>query len=175
MPKLFRTLLFVNVFLFSNHLAFANANQNPSCETSALNCESIKTVEHLDKQSESIFQALFAQLSIGDLPDNSRHQHACDADANRLQASNVAIETTETKHVSIANFSTKLLNNQLSPHVAPIVNETQQFNIGSHHYDELTQSEMQNCTPSEVPIPAAAWLFGTALVGFVSLSTRRKI
>ena len=29
--------------------------------------------------------------------------------------------------------------------------------------------------PSPVPIPAAAWLFGTALIGFVSLSRRRKV
>ncbi len=29
--------------------------------------------------------------------------------------------------------------------------------------------------PSEVPIPAAAWLFGTALIGFVGISRRRKL
>lgn len=29
--------------------------------------------------------------------------------------------------------------------------------------------------PSAVPIPSAAWLFGTALIGFVSLSRRRKV
>jgi hypothetical protein len=28
---------------------------------------------------------------------------------------------------------------------------------------------------SEVPIPAAAWLFGTALIGFVGMSRRRKV
>jgi hypothetical protein len=30
-------------------------------------------------------------------------------------------------------------------------------------------------TPSPVPVPAAAWLFGSALLGFVSLSNRRKV
>jgi hypothetical protein len=30
-------------------------------------------------------------------------------------------------------------------------------------------------TPSAVPIPAAAWLFGTALIGFVGMSRRRKV
>jgi hypothetical protein len=29
--------------------------------------------------------------------------------------------------------------------------------------------------PPAVPLPAAAWLFGSALLGFVSLSNRRKI
>jgi hypothetical protein len=29
--------------------------------------------------------------------------------------------------------------------------------------------------PSAVPVPAAAWLFGTALVGFVGMSRRRKV
>lgn len=30
-------------------------------------------------------------------------------------------------------------------------------------------------TPSPVPLPAAAWLFGSALLGFVSMSSRKKI
>jgi len=30
-------------------------------------------------------------------------------------------------------------------------------------------------TPSAVPVPAAAWLFGTALIGFVGMSRRRKV
>ena len=29
--------------------------------------------------------------------------------------------------------------------------------------------------PSEIPIPAAAWLFGAALLGFVGYSRRRKL
>ena len=33
----------------------------------------------------------------------------------------------------------------------------------------------QPTTPSAVPLPAAAWLFGSALFGFVSLSRRRKV
>ncbi len=42
----------------------------------------------------------------------------------------------------------------------------------------LTQGQKQDLiyvTPSPVPLPAAAWLFGSALLGFVSLSNRRKI
>jgi hypothetical protein len=34
---------------------------------------------------------------------------------------------------------------------------------------------LENVTPSAVPLPAAAWLFGSALFGFVSLSNRRKV
>ena len=29
--------------------------------------------------------------------------------------------------------------------------------------------------PSAVPVPAAVWLFGTALIGFVGMSRRRKV
>lgn len=32
-----------------------------------------------------------------------------------------------------------------------------------------------NLTMSAVPVPAAAWLFGSALLGFVSFSRRRKV
>jgi hypothetical protein len=32
-----------------------------------------------------------------------------------------------------------------------------------------------NITVSAVPVPAAAWLFGTALIGFVGLSRRRSV
>ena len=32
-----------------------------------------------------------------------------------------------------------------------------------------------NFTPSPIPVPAAFWLFGTALAGFVGMSRRRKV
>jgi len=42
----------------------------------------------------------------------------------------------------------------------------------------LTNSSFQDLvyvTPSPVPLPAAAWLFGSALFGFITLSNRRKV
>ncbi len=38
-----------------------------------------------------------------------------------------------------------------------------------------TVSVVEFGTPNPVPVPAAAWLFGTALVGFVGYSRRRRI
>jgi hypothetical protein len=35
--------------------------------------------------------------------------------------------------------------------------------------------EYLKATISTVPVPAAFWLFGTALIGFVGMSRRRKI
>ena len=40
--------------------------------------------------------------------------------------------------------------------------------MDSHHWD-------LNLEISPVPVPAAAWLFGTALIGFIGLSRRRNI
>lgn len=39
------------------------------------------------------------------------------------------------------------------------------------HFDHLAIGS----SPSAVPVPAAVWLFGTALIGFVGLSRRRKV
>lgn len=44
---------------------------------------------------------------------------------------------------------------------------------GDADYDDYVVGV--NFTPSPVPLPAAAWLFGSALLGFVSLSNRRKV
>ena len=40
----------------------------------------------------------------------------------------------------------------------------------SHHNDDDDEHEI-----SPVPIPGAIWLFGTALVGFISMNSRRKV
>lgn len=43
----------------------------------------------------------------------------------------------------------------------------------SADYEKLVVGE--KLTPSPVPLPAAGWLFGSALVGFVAISSRRRI
>lgn len=45
--------------------------------------------------------------------------------------------------------------------------------LGDSDYDDYVVGV--NFTPSPVPLPAAAWLFGSALLGFSSLTKRRKI
>jgi len=44
---------------------------------------------------------------------------------------------------------------------------------GDADYDDYVVGV--NFTPSPVPLPAAAWLFGSALLGFVSVSNRRRV
>ena len=47
---------------------------------------------------------------------------------------------------------------------------------GDHDYNDLVVGVNFTPTPpSPVPLPAAAWLFGSALLGFISLSNRRKV
>jgi hypothetical protein len=41
-------------------------------------------------------------------------------------------------------------------------------------YDIISQSDVQNCNVDEVPVPTAGWLFGSALVAFITFSNRRR-
>lgn len=48
------------------------------------------------------------------------------------------------------------------------------------YFDEVdhinaTYAQWSIVSPSAVPVPAAVWLFGTALIGFVGISRRRKV
>jgi hypothetical protein len=47
------------------------------------------------------------------------------------------------------------------------------FGIGSTDLDRITVET--SVSVSAVPIPAVAWLFGTALIGFVGMSRRRRV
>ena len=42
----------------------------------------------------------------------------------------------------------------------------------AQYYDNFS---LELSSPSAVPVPAAVWLFGTALIGFVGMSRRRKV
>jgi hypothetical protein len=42
------------------------------------------------------------------------------------------------------------------------------------NYDKISDSDVQNCNVNEVPIPAAGWLFATALLGFIAFSNRHR-
>ena len=47
-------------------------------------------------------------------------------------------------------------------------------NKDSLDYDIISDSDRQNCNVDEVPIPAAGWLFASALLGFITYSNRRR-
>jgi hypothetical protein len=76
------------------------------------------------------------------------------------------------------------LNTNDQYHLAEDFNEV--LSLGSGEYiftisgfalnaiDDATASDY-DLTMSAVPLPAAAWLFGSALLGFVSYSRRRKV
>ena len=42
-------------------------------------------------------------------------------------------------------------------------------------YDSISQLDSQNCNINEVPIPAAGWLFASALLGFITYSNRHRV
>jgi hypothetical protein len=42
------------------------------------------------------------------------------------------------------------------------------------NYDKISDSDVQNCNVNQVPIPAAGWLFATALLGFITFSNRHR-
>ena len=41
-------------------------------------------------------------------------------------------------------------------------------------YDVMSDADIQNCNINEVPIPAAGWLFASALLGFITFSNRHR-
>jgi len=41
-------------------------------------------------------------------------------------------------------------------------------------YDTISDLDAQNCNVDEVPIPAAGWLFASALLGFITFSNRHR-
>ena len=41
-------------------------------------------------------------------------------------------------------------------------------------YDTIADADIQSCNVDEVPIPAAGWLFVSAILGFISFSNRRR-
>ncbi len=46
---------------------------------------------------------------------------------------------------------------------------------GSLDYDTISAADIQNCNINEVPIPAAGWLFASALLGFITFSNRHRV
>ena len=41
-------------------------------------------------------------------------------------------------------------------------------------YDTIADADIQSCNVDEVPIPAAGWLFVSAILGFITFSNRRR-
>lgn len=78
--------------------------------------------------------------------------------------------------------SFQTLGNSVTHQLAAIKGETYSFDYilgtneslnGDTDFDDFVVGV--NFKPSVVPLPAAAWLFGSALFGFVMVSNRRKV
>ena len=41
-------------------------------------------------------------------------------------------------------------------------------------YDAISDANITNCRVNEVPIPAAGWLFASALLGFITFTNRHR-
>lgn len=41
-------------------------------------------------------------------------------------------------------------------------------------YDAISDANIANCRVNEVPIPAAGWLFASALLGFITFTNRHR-
>ena len=42
-------------------------------------------------------------------------------------------------------------------------------------YDTMADADIPSCNVDEVPIPAAGWLFVSAILGFITFSNRRRV
>ena len=67
--------------------------------------------------------------------------------------------------------------------ISSVMLSTTSFNSGftvgkinsANNFDAISESELQNCRVSPVPIPQAGWLFGVVVIGFVFFGNRRKV
>lgn len=128
-----------------------------------------------------------ANAATNDLPDYNG-----DFDADYSLRANTTWFTSERKNgVSAGEYVTfwGLLNNGKSVQNVLDAISDGTFKVGINlstlvtnynYWGHATQTEIKtsylndNClTP--VPLPAAAWLFGSALIGFVTVSNRRKV
>ena len=76
------------------------------------------------------------------------------------------------------------INDAAEYHLDPVFSETLSLGVGSYVFtlsgfamnaiDSKVSSDYDLAIKA-VPLPAAAWLFGSALIGFISFSARRKI
>ncbi len=76
------------------------------------------------------------------------------------------------------------INDETEYHLAPMFSETLSLGVGSYVFtlsgfalnalDSKVHSDY-DLVIKAVPLPAAVWLFGSALIGFISFSVRRKI
>jgi hypothetical protein len=165
-------------------LTFANTSKgNVSCahgDNQCLSNELKQQADDLENHVHRAFKQIDDQMVAAKLASKQVKSQSCDM-LNQAANAEVSFDVNE-----LSQLMHDLGNGKLLSSIMLLFSDSQHASFSDKSsiviasadvidYDAISKSDLQNCKPSEVPIPAAAWLFGSALFGFVSLSSRRKI
>jgi hypothetical protein len=166
-------------------LTSANTNQSKAvCAAGNHECLATELKQQEDKSENPVhraFKQIDEQMVAAKLASKQVKAQSCDMLEQVENAQVLNFDVSELGQLTRDLGNGKLLSNIVlmfsdTPQAA-FVDKSNQFtaNLQASDYDAISKSDLQHCKASEVPVPAAAWLFGSALFGFVSLSSRRKI
>jgi len=157
-------------FIFNSNLGFENPTINEiyfeSTLLNGIKISDIPTNSDVLLVEGSGVDFTLDKLSPGNLPGHKPIGFETSFGTQSLPGKGNAIGPTERLTVTILTLSLLDFTNAL----------TDNFRIGLHaHSFNDGESESFVTSLSPVPVPAAIWLFGTALIGFIGFSRRTTI
>jgi hypothetical protein len=125
----------------------------------------------------SLIQAMPVLAGFGVTSEISQNS-AINQDNSAVQANCGAQIQTKLTDVPLTQLFVDLSNGQsLSNALYAFQGSDNHLTVeakNSVDYDAISKADVQNCHVNEVPVPAAVWLFASALVGFITFSNRRR-
>jgi len=92
------------------------------------------------------------------------------ADSNSASGGTCKIQTQSADNSEWHQLIVDVKNGKFFGNVSSVLNGS-----ASSDYDMLSAMDIKSCRIGEVHTPDAAWLFASALIGFVGLSNKRRV
>ncbi len=136
----------------------------------------------LDFFSNMLFESNAVGTTVSADVTSAVTPFALDFSFNTRSGTNYFEKVSNGQIFSVTSPSFAILGDYLKSQTATINGQKRTFDYilgfndswtGDADFDDFVVGI--NFAPTPVPLPAAAWLFGSALLGFVTLSNRRKV